>query len=110
MGGNVSEWMEESYTAYKAVYDKHQELLKKQDGEAYKLSVQLEDYFDKNNDADGQLVRGSNWYDQRFADEKPAAGNRNGATQKVFLSPDRAHSTVGFRYVIRAELEAPAAQ
>jgi formylglycine-generating enzyme required for sulfatase activity len=110
MGGNVSEWMEESYSAYKPVYAKRQELMKKQHGEAYKLAVQLEDYFDRNNDENGQLVRGSNWYDQRFADQKPAAGNRNGATQKVFISPERKHSTVGFRYVIRAELEAPVSQ
>lgn len=49
----------------------------------------IEDYFYEQNDADGQLVRGGNWHD--------AAG----ANAKTFVSPHKASSMTGFRYVIR---------
>lgn len=46
----------------------------------------------------GKLVRGSNWFDERFA--MKYGKNKGGLQAKTFCDPDSAHCTLGFRYVI----------
>jgi formylglycine-generating enzyme required for sulfatase activity len=100
MGGNVSEWLNESYQQnWKPIFEKRQELLKTFNDEDIKILAQIEQYYDKKNDKNGRLVRGSNWYDERMY--SIAGKNTDGSNAKVFLSPDSARCTVGFRYVIR---------
>jgi hypothetical protein len=44
------------------------------------------------------LVRGANWYDERYAYK--LGKNVAGTNAKVFLDPNKSHCTLGFRYVI----------
>ncbi len=101
MGGNVSEWMKESYSQWKPVFDKRQQQLSTFEGEDVKILSQIEKYFDTKNDPDGKLVRGSNWYDERFSNV--LGRNPEGANAKVFVDPNKSHATLGFRYVIHFE-------
>lgn len=101
MGGNVSEWMKESYSKWKPVFDKRQQQLATFEGEDVKILSQIEKYFDTKNDPNGKLVRGSNWYDERFSNV--LGRNPEGANAKAFVDPNKSHSTLGFRYVIHFE-------
>lgn len=99
MGGNVSEWLKESYEEnWNPIFTKRQELLKTFQGEDTKILSQIEMYYDKRNAKDGKLVRGSNWWDERFLNK--LGKNIEGMNAKLFVSPDSAHCTLGFRYVI----------
>ena len=69
------------------------EILKKYYIEIYPIHYMLEKELDKMLDKDGKLVRGSNWHDETFDREDIIHA-------KTFLSPDKAYSTIGFRYVI----------
>ena len=100
MDGNVSEWMQETYAQnWLPMYQKHQNYLMKRGGEDDLLLIQIEKYFNKRNDTDGQLVRGGNFYDERYSDIL----NKNlaGIMLKRFVSPNDEYSTIGFRYVLR---------
>lgn len=105
MGGNVSEWLKESYHEnWKNLFKIRQELLSKIKGEDAKLLKELEKYYDTYNGRDGHLIRGANWFDERYSNkyEKNVAGmkakrfSNNSNIPPVFWS----HCTVGFRYVI----------
>lgn len=99
MGGNVSEWLKESYQEnWKPIFDLRQRLLKTFDDMDIEILSLIEKYYDQNNHPNGKLVRGSNWYDERFS--KKFGKNTEGINAKVFINPDSAHSTLGFRYVI----------
>lgn len=99
MGGNVSEWLKESYSEnWNPIFTKRQQLLKTFKGEDCKILSELEMYYDKRNDKNGKLVRGSNWWDERFSSK--LGKNVEGMNAKLFVSPDSAHCTLGFRYVI----------
>lgn len=98
-GGNVSEWLKESYQEnWLPIFTMRQRLLKTFKDENVKLLSELETFYDKNNDKDGRLVRGANWYDERFSNK--LGKNTEGANAKVFVSPDKDYCTLGFRYVI----------
>ncbi|PKP46667.1 MAG: hypothetical protein CVT95_06670, partial [Bacteroidetes bacterium HGW-Bacteroidetes-12] len=63
----------------------------------------IERYYDQNNHPNGKLVRGSNWYDERFSNK--LGKNTEGINAKVFVNPDSTYSTLGFRYVIHVKVK-----
>lgn len=111
MGGNVSEWMQESYGHnWKKVYNYRHNFLQNLKGKDAALQLSIEDYYSPKNDTAfypnedidtclSYLVRGANWYDRRTG----VINGKNiaGMNTKVFISPDSAHCTLGFRYVIK---------
>ncbi|UKN00655.1 SUMF1/EgtB/PvdO family nonheme iron enzyme [Paracrocinitomix mangrovi] len=100
LSNNVSEWMDEDFKS------NYQEL-----AEAYlnyNCLVSVEycedqrniDYRKiRQNDQEGKLILGSNWFDERY--ENVYGVNVAGIHAKTFQHPDSSFSTVGFRYVIR---------
>jgi formylglycine-generating enzyme required for sulfatase activity len=101
LGGNVSEWLKDPYTKWKPVFELRQQQLATFQEDDIRILSAIERYWDRMNDADGRLVRGANWYDERFSSRLGV--NTAGMNAKVFVSPDRAHSTLGFRYVVYVE-------
>jgi formylglycine-generating enzyme required for sulfatase activity len=102
MDCNVSEWMQETYKDnWLPMFKKHQDFLMKTGKDDDKILAMTESFFDKRNDPDGHLVRGGNWYDERYSD----IGGKNlaGIMLKRFVSPSKSYSTIGFRYVVRVE-------
>ena len=99
MGGNVSEWLKESYQEnWKPIFELRQRLLKTFEDKDIEILSSIEKYYDENNHPKGKLVRGSNWYDERFSNK--LGKNTAGINAKVFVSPDSTYSTLGFRYVV----------
>lgn len=99
MGGNVSEWLKESYHEnWKPIFDLRQRLLKTFEDKDVEILSSIEKYYDQNNHPKGKLVRGSNWYDERFSNK--LGKNTAGINAKVFVNPDSTYSTLGFRYVV----------
>ncbi len=99
IGGNVSEWIDESYQkSYKPLFDSLQVLRQNSGQKDLQLLSEIEKYYDARNDSTGMLVRGSNWYDERYAYK--LGKNVAGTNAKVFLDPNKSRCTVGFRYVI----------
>jgi len=99
MGGNVSEWLKETYKEnWKPVFTKRQQMLNSFNDYDAKILAQTEAYFDKKNNTEGKLVRGGNWYDERVSQK--FGKNTEGMNAKLFVHPDSAYSTIGFRYVI----------
>jgi formylglycine-generating enzyme required for sulfatase activity len=102
MDDNVSEWMQEIYKDnWLPMYTKQRQALEQSGKEEDKISALVEDYFNKRNAVNGQLVRGGNFWDERFSDIEKK--NLAGIMLKRFVSPDEAHATIGFRYVVRVE-------
>ncbi|MCB9165286.1 MAG: SUMF1/EgtB/PvdO family nonheme iron enzyme [Flavobacteriales bacterium] len=101
LGGNVSEWLKDSYSSWKAVFELRQVQLATFEEEDIRILSTIERYWDRLNDPDGRMVRGANWFDERFSDRFGV--NTAGTNAKVFVAPDRAHSTLGFRYVVYVE-------
>jgi formylglycine-generating enzyme required for sulfatase activity len=101
LGGNVSEWLKDSYTQWRPVFELRQQQLATFQEDDVRILSAIERYWDRMNDADGRMVRGANWYDERFSGRLGV--NMAGMNAKVFVSPDRAHSTLGFRYVVYVE-------
>lgn len=102
MGGNVSEWLQDSYKdQWKPIFEMRQKQLATFDTEEQHLIAAIEQYYDKRNDTNGVLVRGANWFDERYSNT--FGRNIEGVNAKVFVNPDSAHCTLGFRYVIHIE-------
>lgn len=102
LGGNVSEWLKDSYSEqWKPIFEQRQNLLSTFEEEDVKLLAQIEAYYDKCNDKKGKLVRGANWFDERFSNR--LGKNTEGAQAKLFVNPDSAYCTLGFRYVVHFE-------
>lgn len=99
MGDNVSEWMQETYQGHwLPAFSRRLKKLAQWGKPEFALIAQQERYWDSFCDQDGVLVRGANWADERYSNIE--GKNREGIQAKIFLSPERAHSTVGFRYVV----------
>lgn len=99
MGGNVSEWLLDDYeTQWKPIFDLRQKMLQQLGAEDTRILSELERYFDSKNDRNGKLVRGGNWYDERYSEL--LGKNVAGTNAKTFVHPDSSHCTLGFRYVI----------
>jgi len=100
MGGNLSEWMKDSYKDnWLPIYTRRHQLMKKLPEKDIQLLANLEDYYNSKCDTNGYLVRGANWSDERFSNFY--GKNKAGMNAKTFVSPSRAHCTLGFRYVVR---------
>lgn len=99
LDGNVSEWMREDLDEnWRGIFAKHMLVL---DGPYANEAKQVRDYenhYYKQLPKQGKLVRGCNWYDERFA--MKYGKNVAGTQAKIFCDPDKAHCTLGFRYVI----------
>lgn len=99
LGCNVSEWLQETYKDnWEQIYDYQHTILECIGGKSAKHLLAQEDYSNSRNDTNGVLVRGANWYDQRYG--SIGGKNTEGINAKVFVSPDSDYATVGFRYVI----------
>ncbi len=104
MDGNVSEWMAENYSEnWKPFFQKHLLVLDADTSESTKLAKQIEMLYDKGNAQNGKLVRGANWYDERFGGKPGSGRNEAGISPKRFVDPSEQHSTIGFRYVIHVK-------
>lgn len=104
MDGNVSEWMAENYSEnWKPFFQKHLLVLDADTSESTKLAKQIEMLYDKGNAQNGKLVRGANWYDERFGGKPGSERNEAGINPKRYVNPSEQHSTVGFRYVIHVK-------
>ena len=102
MAGNVSEWLKDSYPEqWKPIFEMRQQQLATVQGEDIRLLKEIEAYYNTKNDPNGKLVRGTNWYDERFSQR--LGKNTVGAQAKTFAHPDSSFCTVGFRYVVRFE-------
>lgn len=103
MAGNVSEWMKETYKDnWAPVFAKRQLLLASAKGKDAELEARIEQYYDSFNDKNGHLVRGSNWFDERYSYR--LGKNTTGLAAKRFVDPKKQHATIGFRYVIHVSL------
>ncbi len=101
MDGNVSEWLMESYAEnWKPFFIRHLLTFDQNPTESNKLAKQIEIMFDKGNSEKGRLVRGANWYDERFGGKPGSGRNEAGISPKRFVDPTEQHCTIGFRYVV----------
>ncbi len=99
LGGNVSEWLDASYAdQWKPMFEKRQAQLQGLNAKDAEIQGEIERYFDAQNDDNGKLIRGSNWYDERYSYKM--GKNVAGTNAKTFQHPYSAHATLGFRYVI----------
>jgi|SaaInlV_125m_DNA_1040241.scaffolds.fasta_scaffold06633_2 hypothetical protein len=101
LGSNLSEWLETSFSDYKDYFTLNALTLAhsphdKVAGLGLELQEKIKDYTDKH-----QLVMGANWMDERYAMYLGAP--LEAIYAKIFVHPDSAFSTLGFRYVIRLE-------
>lgn len=104
MDANVSEWLKTDYSTYRNYQNMINAALKENDTPENRMVLQLEQYFDEcNNDKNGKLVRGANWMDDRSSGD--SYNKLDAYTAKAFINPDKQHSTLGFRYVMRVKLK-----
>ena len=99
LDGNVSEWMREDLDEnWRGIFSKHLVVLDGPYKKEHQINRDYEKYYYDLLPKHGKLVRGCNWYDERFAMKY---GKNVGGTQaKTFCDPGKAHCTLGFRYVI----------
>ena len=100
LSNNVSEWMTENYT------DHYVELIKAYINYNCFASITycetqrlVDEQLIRSNHKDGQLILGSNWYDERY--ENVNNINVGGIYPKTFKGKSNQYPTVGFRYVIK---------
>ena len=68
------------------------------------LILGIENFYDERSGKDGQLVRGGNWFDERYSVNRTQdipQRNIAGINAKTFVSPSKTCTTIGFRYVVR---------
>jgi formylglycine-generating enzyme required for sulfatase activity len=102
MDGNVSEWMREDLDRnWRGVFEKH---LIVPEGPYMKEEQIIRDYekmYYERLPKQGKMVRGCNWFDERFA--MHFGKNVEGMQAKTFCDPNAKHCTLGFRYVVYVE-------
>lgn len=99
LDGNVSEWLRNDINeSWRPLMEKRlnywPSLMTAEDS----IVRSIEKYYYQQLPANGKLVMGGNWYDERYSfvhGKNPAGYNA-----KTFLEPGEQHCTVGFRYVI----------
>ena len=102
MGGNVSEWLQESYSNnWKPIFTKRHTFFNNIKDEDIQLLLQIEKYYNNKNATNGHLVMGANWYDERYSNKLGI--NTAGINAKTFADPSSSYSTLGFRYVVRVK-------
>jgi formylglycine-generating enzyme required for sulfatase activity len=99
LDGNVSEWLREDVNeCWRPMMMKRlnhwSSLMMAEDS----LVRNIERLYYQQLPAQGKLVMGSNWFDERFS--LAEGKNPAGYNAKTFLNPAEKHCTVGFRYVI----------
>lgn len=107
LDGNVSEWCKDGYAEnYAAWREKYIQLVAQDSTKGAELLLQMEEYFMQTcNKRSGKLVRGANFYDQRFT---IGSQDQKGALYaKAFVAPNEQHSTIGFRAVVRVTIKKP---
>ncbi|MCA6362460.1 MAG: SUMF1/EgtB/PvdO family nonheme iron enzyme [Bacteroidetes bacterium] len=99
LDGNVSEWLRNDINeCWRPVMTKRlnhwSPLMTAEDS----IVRSIESLYFRQLPAQGKLVMGGNWFDERFS----LANGKNpaGYNAKTFLNPAEKHCTVGFRYVI----------
>lgn len=97
LSSNVSEWIENDYnTEWKPLFKLRQKQLRyTKEG---RLVSNIERWFNQFNDSTGKLVRGGNWFDERY--KRVFGKNIEGQNLKRFIDPNKSHSTLGFRYIV----------
>ena len=107
MGGNVSEWMRDAYaTHWQKAFNSYIQAL--QDEAAVpQLAIDIPTYYNNLLTQNGnqealRLVYGANWLDERYS--LISGKNRDGIFAKTFVAGDKAHATLGFRYVVEVSL------
>jgi formylglycine-generating enzyme required for sulfatase activity len=101
LDGNVSEWMSDAESGWKRAFTQHQQARATPVQRQQELVWEFEKYYFEQLPAIGRLVRGANWFDERYSN---IAGRNAAGTQcKTFLPEDAQHCTVGFRYVVWVE-------
>ena len=99
LDGNVSEWMNEDLDSnWRAIFIKHLQLVNGPFYDQYLVQRNIENYYYKQLPKHGKLIRGCNWFDERYAWKY--GKNTAGQNAKTFEDPSKDHCTVGFRYVI----------
>lgn len=99
MDGNVSEWMRDDYdSTWRPVLYKHLQLDSCPQYDQFKTIYAIQKSYYDQLPLNGKLVRGSNWYDERYSNKD--GKNTAGMNAKTFEDPNKAHCTLGFRYVI----------
>jgi formylglycine-generating enzyme required for sulfatase activity len=100
LNANVSEWMAEDFqTHWAPVAEARQDWLLATGQKSDSILADIESWFNESADSDGQLVRGANWVHESQLTYK---GQRLADMASfTFVSPNKSHSTLGFRYVIR---------
>lgn len=100
LGGNVSEWMLETYEDnWKDIYELRQKMFFDLEGADATILALMERHYNYTCHKQGQLVRGANWFDERYA--MFYGKNKAGMNTKNFADPNKGYATVGFRYVVR---------
>ena len=106
LGSNISEWMSDSYTEnWESLFMAHKMQIEKND--AGRLSSTIEDFYNRSNNRNGQMVMGGNFLDQRFGTiniyygKKNMSFNKLGVYLKKYIDPKQQYSTVGFRYIVK---------
>ena len=99
MSNNVSEWCLESYSDWAPSFNLYKKQLEQLPRPEHEILLKYLEYTDGRCAKDGRLVRGGSWYDEHFT--VVAGRNKAGIQAKNFVHPDEAHSTIGFRYVVR---------
>jgi len=98
LGGNVSEWIDNSYADWQNVFNLRMQLLEEAETSDATVQASLEQFWNERIDKNGQLVVGANWWDERYGERYGA--NAAGILPKTFLDPNEARCTVGFRCVV----------
>ena len=97
---NVSEWMTEDFETHWAhVAQARQAWLLYTGQKSDSILADMEAWFNATADANGQLVRGGNWVHE--SQLKYKAQRLADMSSFTFVSPEKSHCTLGFRYVIR---------
>lgn len=99
MGGNVSEWIDADYSEWLPAFELRLKLLRAVGTPDAEMEYQREFYYNSFNDKNGKLVRGANWFDERYGNFLDK--NTAGTNAKIFVDPKKTRSTIGFRYVVR---------
>ena len=100
LSNNVSEWMDDDYLPYKKVLNAYINYNCFSDINYCQFQRPIDQAKIAKNDEEGQLIMGSNWYDERY--ENTFGVNTGGIYPKRFSDQDSSYATVGFRLVLRA--------
>lgn len=100
LSNNLSEWMNADFkTHYEKLFQAYQNYNCYADISycENQRDIELANFIE--NDTTGKMILGANWFDERYG--MILGVNTEGLYAKRFANPEKAYSTVGFRYVVR---------